>query len=443
MSSPASTVSSLIRGRYEVVEIVGRGGQGTVLRALDVVHQRQVALKVKALPRNEDRKAALEEARVLFAVRPHPNLALLREDFVLGDRYYLVMDWIEGQNLRQVLSAEGTPGLSPQRVLDYVRQAGEAVDHLHAHDPPVLHQDLKPANLIRTSEGRIVLVDFGICSPANGIQNVAQGTPDYAAPELFTEGPSPSSDVFSLAATAYTLLTGAPPRPGPPPEVADPAGAAMLPAIRRGLAIDPARRPASAASLVESLRPERPIAPPTGSSVSEGGPFPPPAGSGNAGAGRGLRAKVRRVALVAALPGLLAMGLVAYGPLHAFRSAAHPARPAPTPPLLRSVGDGLASCPLGYLCAWRSPQFRGGGVGIYGSERNYAKFPEQLRFIAGRAASLYNHGIPAPQEGKPDVIVFAGTDFQGSSLCLPNGQSYPSLPVPAASANSNLWVQSC
>ena len=446
MSAPASAVSSLIRGRYEVVEIVGRGGQGTVLRALDVVHQRQVALKVKALPQDEDRKAALEEARVLFAVRPHPNLALLREDFVLGDRYYLVMDWIEGQNLRQVLSAEGRPGLSPQRVLDYVRQAGEAVDHLHAHDPPVLHQDLKPANLIRTSEGGIVLVDFGICSPANDIRNIAQGTPDYAAPELFTEGPSPLSDVFSLAATAYTLLTGGPPRPGPPPEVADPAGATMLPAIRRGLAIDPARRPASAASLVASLHPERPIAPPAGSSASEaseGGAVP--AGSGNAAARGGLRAKVRRVALVAALPGLLAMGLVAYGPLHAFRPAAHPARlaPAPAPPMLRSVGDGLASCPLGYLCAWKTPQFRGGGVGIYGNEPNYAKFPEQLRFIAGRTASIYNHGIPAPQERKPDVIVFTGTDFQGSSLCLPNGQSFPSLPASAVSANSNLWVESC
>jgi len=151
----------------------------------------------------------------------------------------------------------------------------------------------------------------------------------------------------------------------------------------------------------------------------------------------------RRIALVAAMPGLLAMGLIASGPLHAFRPAAHAARPAPVPPLLRSVGDGLASCPLGYLCAWRSPQFRGGGVGIYGTERNYARFPEQLRFIAGQAASVYNHGIPAPQEGKPDVVVFTGTDFQGSSLCLPNGQSYASLPAAATSPNSNLWVQGC
>jgi len=186
------------------------------MRALDVVHQRHVALKVKALPQGEDWKAGLEEARVLFTVRPHPNLALLREDFVLEDRYYLVMDWIEGRNLRQVLSAEGTPGLPPERVLDYLKQAGEAVDHLHAHDPPVMHQDLKPSNFVLTSEGRVVLVDFGICSPARSNGSVARLTPDYAAPEVFTDGPSPSSDIFSLAATGYALLTGAPPRPGVP-----------------------------------------------------------------------------------------------------------------------------------------------------------------------------------------------------------------------------------
>jgi serine/threonine protein kinase len=411
------------------MDIVGRGGQGTVMRALDVVHQRHVALKVKALPRGGDRRAGLEEARVLFAVRPHPNLAVLREDFVLEDRYYLVMDWIEGRNLRQVLRAEGTPGLRPERVLDYVRQAGEAVDHLHAHEPPMLHQDLKPANFILTSEGRVVLVDFGICSPTKGIAGVPRGTPDYAAPEVFTDGPSPSSDVFSLAATAYALLTGAPPRPGVPRALPDAASAEMIQGIRRGLAIDPARRPASAASLVESLQPGRPG---TRSTAPGGRP----------------RARRRRLALAAALPGLLAIGLLAYGPLHAFRSGARPARRAPQPaatPLLRSVGEGLASCPLGYLCAWPAPQFRGSGVGMFGNERDFGKFPEQLRSIAGRAASFYNHGIPAPQEGRPDVMVFADTNFQGPRVCLANGQSLPSLPdsLATTSANSDLWLGSC
>jgi predicted Ser/Thr protein kinase len=424
VSPPASTVSSLIRGRYEVLDIVGRGGQGTVLRALDIVHQRQVALKVKALPQDQDREAALGEARILFAVRPHPNLALLREDFVLDGRYYLVMDWIEGRDLRQVLNTEGHPGLSTQRVLDYLSQAGDAVDHLHAHEPPVLHQDLKPANLILTSEGRVVLVDFGICSSAKDSHTSPRGTPDYAAPEICTEGPSPSSDIFSLAATAYTLLTGSPPRPGALPEAPDAAGAAM----RRGLAIDPVRRPPSAASFVESLRPG-------------------PAQGGNAPAGRGVGTRLRWLALLGAFSTLLAGGLVAFGPLHAFRSGVHPARTPsqPATALLRPVGDGLASCPLGYLCVWKDAQFQGGGVGMYGSERDFGKFPGQLRFIAGRAASAYNHGIPAPQEGKPDVVLFAGTDFEGTRVCLPNGQSLPSLPASlgAAPASSDLWVQSC
>jgi hypothetical protein len=80
---------------------------------------------------------------------------------------------------------------------------------------------------------------------------------------------------------------------------------------------------------------------------------------------------------------------------------------------------------------------------MYASESNYAAFPEQLRFIAGQAASVYNHGIPAPQERKPDVIIFTGTDFRGSSLCLPNGQSFPTLPGSVTPPNSNLWVPSC
>jgi Peptidase inhibitor family I36 len=134
------------------------------------------------------------------------------------------------------------------------------------------------------------------------------------------------------------------------------------------------------------------------------------------------------------------MGLLAFGPLHAFRSGARPATP-----LLRPVGEGLASCPLGYLCAWQTPQFRGAGVGIFGSERDFGKFPEQLRFIAGRGASFYNHGIPAPQEGRPDVTVYAGTNFEGPWVCLANGQSLPTVPASLAttSASSAHWVPSC
>src|SRR5437016_4186584 len=102
-------MTSLLRGRYELLEVVGRGGQGTVMRARDVIHERPVALKVREVHGNDHRATLLQEARVLLSVRPHTNLPLLRDDFLEGERYYLVMDWIDGRNLRQIVEGEGTP----------------------------------------------------------------------------------------------------------------------------------------------------------------------------------------------------------------------------------------------------------------------------------------------------------------------------------------------
>src|SRR5207248_11409240 len=129
------------------------------------------------------------------------------------------------------------------------------------------------------------------------------------------------------------------PRPLPAPGGADPPPPPTDQPIRAARATAPPRRPSPPPPLVDSRLPPPPPAAPAAPPVSEGGPLP--AGSGNAAARTGLRAKMRRVALVASLPGLLALGLVAYGPLHAFRSAVHPARPSP--PLLRPVDDGLVS----------------------------------------------------------------------------------------------------
>lgn len=247
-------MSALIRERYEVLATVGRGGQGTVKRALDTVHQRQVALKVITLSSPGERQTVSEEARILLSLRPHPNLPLLREDFTDANHCYLIIDWIEGRTLAQVLHDEGTPGLPLDRVLDYLSQAAEALDHLHDHDPPVVHQDVKPANLILTPDGRVVLVDFGISRhwPCPGPE--PRGTPDYAAPETASEPPTSAADIYSLAVTAYTLLSGAPPRPETRPQLNDPSSEGIIRALRRGLAIDPTRRPPSAAAFIEALQ---------------------------------------------------------------------------------------------------------------------------------------------------------------------------------------------
>ncbi|MGQ0669700.1 MAG: protein kinase domain-containing protein [Actinomycetota bacterium] len=254
-------MARLVRGRYEPQGVLGRGGQGEVLRAIDHLHGRQVALKVRKVRSDKEREAILQEARILLNLRPHPCVPLVREDFFISDRYYLVMDWVEGANLRQLLEERGGPGLPLEAVLGYLEEVAEALDHLHAHDPPIVHQDVKPANIIVTAEGRAVLVDFGISRRQGRRGKTTMGTPGYLAPELVAgDPPAPSADVFGLAATAFALLTGAPPEPGVHPRwegVPRRDRDRVERGLRLGLAFDPSRRPASAGDLVAALRPPR------------------------------------------------------------------------------------------------------------------------------------------------------------------------------------------
>jgi class 3 adenylate cyclase/predicted Ser/Thr protein kinase len=248
--------TELLRERYEPLEVVGRGGEGRVLRAMDCQHDRQVALKIRPAPVGAARDELLREARVLLSLDPHPGLPLVRDDFFRDDEYVIVMDWIEGVDLDRLLRQEGTPGLAPSTVLGHLAQVAEALTYLHAHDPTVVHGDVKPANLILTSGGRVVLVDFGLASTGDPAGRA--GTPGFVAPEVAAGEPSTrSSDTFSLAMTAFTLLTGSPPRGGAPawPSGLDAERRRLFEeAIRLGTASDPSRRPASAGELVERLR---------------------------------------------------------------------------------------------------------------------------------------------------------------------------------------------
>lgn len=247
----------LIRGRYEPLDVVGQGGQGEVVRALDHVHDRQVALKVRRVGSVSERERLLGEARILLNLRPHPGVTLAREDFFSGGRYYyLVMDWVEGKDLRRVLEERGDPGLPLDEVCAYLRQVADALDHLHAHDPPIVHQDVKPANIILTPEGRVVLVDFGISSDRSSDGQTA-GTRGYIAPEVAAGGrPTPAADVYALGATAYALLTGAPPRPGERPRLprlGRRTERRILGAIRRAMSMSPANRYETAGAFVTDV----------------------------------------------------------------------------------------------------------------------------------------------------------------------------------------------
>ncbi|HEU4702498.1 MAG TPA: protein kinase, partial [Conexibacter sp.] len=251
-----AAVLTLFRERYEVLGTLGAGGEARVVKALDRQHDRIVALKIRPAGDDAVREHLLSEARVLLSLPPHPALPLVREDFFDRDDYVVAMDWVDGTDLATLLGDRGRPGLAASSVLAYLAQAAEALTHLHAQSPPVIHGDVKPANLILTRGGRIKLVDFGLSS-APGAPWRRAGTPGYRAPELAAgEGASRASDVYALAATAFALLTGSPPAGVLPTwEGIDPAQADQLEAaIRLGMATDPAQRPATPGELVERLR---------------------------------------------------------------------------------------------------------------------------------------------------------------------------------------------
>lgn len=247
-------MTEIWRDRYRPVDVVAQGGQGRLVRGVDRQHDRPVALKIRRVASVEQRNQVLAEARVLLALRPHPGLPTVREDFFEGDRYVLVMDWVDGTSLDQVVAARGAPGMPLPSVLRWADQLAAAIDHLHAHRPVIIHGDVKPANVVLTPDDRVVLVDFGIAS--SGLAASA-GTAGYTAPEVLDGQPlTPAADIYGLAATVLALLTGRPPGDVRPPwDGVDPTTIQVIErALRPGLALEPQRRPASAGELVERMR---------------------------------------------------------------------------------------------------------------------------------------------------------------------------------------------
>src|SRR3954449_793270 len=174
------------------------------------------------------------EARLLSTLH-HPRVVNVMDYFTQETGVYLVMEMIQGQDLGQILKERGKPGLPIADAIEYTRQACEALQYVH--DQQIVHRDIKPANLIDAPDpAAVVLVDFGVARPiGEGEQvdpgTVGIGTPRYMAPEVFAGGTvSARSDVFSLAATLWTLLTGNPPVYG-----GSAAPGAILPGVTEGL----------------------------------------------------------------------------------------------------------------------------------------------------------------------------------------------------------------
>jgi hypothetical protein len=243
----------LVAGRYLVEERISRGAMGAVYRAR-TGDGRAVALKQLVDP---GQAARFEIEGRLLARLSHPRVVSVIEAVADGDSRFLVMPLVEGSDLNAILRDRGVPGLPVSEVLDYARQTGEALHYVH--EQGIVHRDVKPHNLICGEDG-IVLVDFGIAReelPAGEAGTRAMGTPLYMAPEVLVgEELSSRSDVYGLAATAWTLFTGKPPAyddPTPLAESVEGVSPAIEQALRAALQIRPERRLASVAALAAGL----------------------------------------------------------------------------------------------------------------------------------------------------------------------------------------------
>lgn len=225
---------TVLQDRYRIESLVGQGGMGAVYKAHDLVLPGRVCAVKEVLPAQwhnthaDVRQSALaqfhREATTLARL-DHPNLPKVSDAFTLEDREYLIMDFVPGPSLGEVLrqaqlDAPGD-GLPEAQVLEWSSQLLDALDYLHGQSPAILHGDIKPANIILGQSGLLKLVDFGLVKlllpESQQTVTVVQGrgTLAYTPIEQFGGDGSytePAADIYSLGATLYHLLAGeAPP----------------------------------------------------------------------------------------------------------------------------------------------------------------------------------------------------------------------------------------
>jgi serine/threonine protein kinase len=208
---PFST-GQILNNRYRIVKLLGQGGFGAVYRAWDMNLDVPCAVK-ENLELSPAAQTQFKKEATLLATLSHPNLPRVTDHFHIPNQgQYLVMDFIEGDDLKTMLEMANGP-LPEQQVLPWIAQVCDALSYLHSQQPPVIHRDIKPANIRITSKGRAVLVDFGIAKQSRPDMATTQGaraiTPGFSPQEQYGMGRTDErSDIYALGATLYCLLTG-------------------------------------------------------------------------------------------------------------------------------------------------------------------------------------------------------------------------------------------
>lgn len=263
---------TVLQNRYEIIKRVGGGGMGNVYKASDRnldYALRAVKEMMEMFSDPSQRDKAVEDFRreaKLLASLKHPSIPIIYDHFIDGGRYYLVMEFIAGGDLatRQRQLGGRLPELT---VTMWAIQICDVLDYLHRRQPPIIYRDLKPANLmVDTEANQIMLIDFGIARTVAPQQLgvTAIGTMGYAPPELFSGKVEPRSDIYSLGATMFHLLTGADPRDKPllifdfsknpkPREMCPDITPPMEAILMRAVEYEPAHRFASTREMKQAL----------------------------------------------------------------------------------------------------------------------------------------------------------------------------------------------
>jgi len=207
---------TILNNRYRIEAIIAKGGMSSIYRATDTSLGVQVAVKENAFASDEYSRQFRREATILAGLR-HPNLPRVTDHFVIHDQgQYLVMDYIDGEDLRDRLRRLGTLAEEEVRLIGIT--ICNALNYLHTLNPPIFHRDIKPGNIKITPSGQIYLVDFGLAKVAQDGESTTVGaqslTPGYAPPEQYGHGTDARSDIYSLGATLYAALTGKIPEDG-------------------------------------------------------------------------------------------------------------------------------------------------------------------------------------------------------------------------------------
>jgi len=266
--SLGSGLVTLLKERYRLVALIGKGGFGAVYKAEDTVFARRLVAVKEMIPGPEDQSASLEQVfereAFMLAVLMHAQLPRIYDYFTANKRYYLVMDYIEGITLEQCVQQAPGGRLPLVQALGYGIQLCHVLEYLHSRKPlPIIFRDLKPSNIIVGEDGILYLIDFGIArffKLGQAQDTMSFVSPGYAAPEQYGEEQTTArTDIYSLGATLNRLLSGINParQPfsfAPLPSNANPAMAETERLVRQMVSMDASKRLGSVTDIREELQ---------------------------------------------------------------------------------------------------------------------------------------------------------------------------------------------